>query len=149
MNFTERINEDIKTAMRNKDTAKLTALRDIKSKILLEATKDGSSGELPEATGMQILNKLYKQRMDSAAIYKEQGREDLLSEELAQAEVIKAYLPEQLSEDEIKAVVSEIISSTGASGMADMGKVMGAASQKMAGKADGKVISVIVKSMLG
>jgi len=148
MNLTERINEDIKNAMRSKDSAKLSALRDIKSKILIEATKDGGSGELAEATGMLILNKLYKQRMDSATIYKEQGRDDLLQDELAQAEVIKAYLPEQLSEDDIKAVVTSIIAETGASGMADMGKVMGLASQKMAGKADGKVISVIVKSLL-
>ena len=148
MNFTERINEDIKTAMKNKDKDRLSALRDIKSKILLEATKDGASTELDEATGMQILNKLYKQRMDSAAMYKDQGREDLLQEELSQAEVIKSYLPQPASESEIKEVVTAIIAQTGASGMKDMGMVMGQASQKLAGKADGKVISGIVKELL-
>ena len=148
MNFTDRINEDIKSAMKSQDKERLSALRDIKSKILLEATKEGSSGEVDEATGMQILNKLYKQRMESAEIYKTQGRPDLYQEEMAQAEVIKAYMPEPMSEEEIRNVVASIITQTGASGMGDMGKVMGMATKELAGKADGKIISQLVKSML-
>jgi len=128
---------------------KLAALRDIKSKLLLEATKDGAGDGVDEATGMKILNKLYKQRMDAAQIYKEQGREDLAADEISQADVIKAYLPAQMSEADIKSEVEAIIAQTGASSMADMGKVMGIASGKMAGKADGKVISGIVKQLLG
>lgn len=148
MSFTDRINDDIKAAMKSKDKEKLSALRDIKSKLLLEATKEGASGEVDDATGMKVLNKLYKQRMESAAIYTDQNREDLAAEELAQAEVIKAYLPEQLSEEEIEKEVKAIIEQTGASSMADMGKVMGMATGKMAGKADGKVISGVVRKLL-
>ncbi|MEO0404004.1 MAG: GatB/YqeY domain-containing protein [Bacteroidota bacterium] len=147
MGITEQIQTDIKEAMKAKDRDKLAALRDIKSKLLLEMTKDGSS-EVDEAAGMKILNKLFKQRAEAAAIYTEQGREDLAAEELSQAEVIKAYLPEQLSEAEIEAKVKEIIASTGASSMADMGKVMGQASKAMAGVADGKVISGFVRKLL-
>lgn len=148
MNLTERINEDIKSAMKSKDRERLTALRDIKSKLLLEATKEGGSEDLDEATGMKILNKLYKQRMESAKIYKEQGRDDLYQEEIDQSAVIKEYLPEQLSEDKIREKVSAIIKQSGASSMADMGKVMGMATKEMAGKADGKVISGIVRELL-
>jgi uncharacterized protein YqeY len=148
MNLTERINEDIKTAMKSKDRERLTALRDIKSKLLLEATKEGGSGDIDEATGMKILNKLYKQRMESAGIYKEQGRDELYQEEMDQAKVIQEYLPEQLSEDKIREKVSSIVQQVGASSMADMGKVMGMATKEMAGKADGKVISAIVRELL-
>ena len=148
MNLSDQINEDIKTAMKSKDRDRLTALRDIKSKLLLEATKDGGSGEIDDATGAQILNKLYKQRMESAAIYQEQGRDELYQEEMAQAEVIKAYLPEQLSEEKIREIVKAIIDQSGASSMADMGKVMGMATKEMAGKADGKVISAVVRELL-
>lgn len=147
MNITEQIQNDIKEAMKAKDREKLTALRDIKSKLLLEMTKDGS-GEVDESAAMKILNKLYKQRTEAAAIYKEQGREDLAASELSEAEVIKVYLPEQLSEAEIESKVAAIIADTGASSMADMGAVMGAASQSMAGVADGKVISGIVRKLL-
>lgn len=147
MNITEQIQNDIKEAMKAKDREKLTALRDIKSKLLLEMTKDGS-GDVDESAGMKILNKLYKQRTEAAAIYQEQGREDLAASELSEAEVIKAYLPEQLSEAEIESKVAAIIADTGASSMADMGKVMGAASQAMAGVADGKIISGIVRKLL-
>ncbi|MGB1032079.1 MAG: GatB/YqeY domain-containing protein [Flavobacteriales bacterium] len=147
MNITEQIQNDIKEAMKAKDREKLTALRDIKSKLLLEMTKDGS-GDVDESAGMKILNKLYKQRTEAAAIYQEQGREDLAANELSEAEVIKAYLPEQLSEAEIESKVAAIIADTGASSMADMGKVMGAASQAMAGVADGKIISGIVRKLL-
>lgn len=147
MNITEQIQNDIKEAMKAKDRDKLSALRDIKSKLLLEMTKDGS-GEVDEAAAMKILNKLYKQRADSAKIYTEQGREDLAKDEISQAEVIKAYLPEQLSEAEIETKVAAIIEATGATSMGDMGKVMGAASTAMAGVADGKIISGIVRKLL-
>lgn len=148
MNFTERINEDIKAAMKSQDKEKLSALRDIKSKILLEATKEGAAAEIDEATGMQILNKLYKQRMESAEIFKTQGREDLYNEEMTQAAVIKAYLPEPMTEDAVRQALQEIIAQTGASGMADMGKVMGVATKSLAGKADGKLISQLVRELL-
>lgn len=148
MNLTDQINNDIKEAMKAREADKLSALRDVKSKLLLEATKDGNS-ELDEATGLKILNKLYKQRVEAAEIYKEQGREDLASDELSQAEVIKAYLPEKMSPEKLKEAVTAIIAEIGASSMADMGKVMGKASAKLAGKADGKDISTLVREMLG
>ena len=148
MSITDQVNSDIKDAMKAREKEKLAALRDIKSKLLLEATKEGNTGDVDEATGMKILNKLYKQRIDASIIYVEQGRQDLADDEIAQAEVIKAYLPAQLSEAEILTQVEAIISETGASGMADMGKVMGMASQRMAGKADGKIISQLVKKKL-
>lgn len=149
MNITERINNDIKEAMKARESGKLAALRDIKSKLLLEATKEGGSGEVNEDAAMKILNKLYKQRVEAAEIYKQQGREDLLADELAQAEVIKAYLPAQLSEAELKSSMEEIIARVGASSMADMGRVMGTATKELAGKADGKAISAMVKALLG
>ena len=147
MNIQEQIQNDIKEAMKAKDREKLSALRDIKSKLLLEMTKDGSDS-VDEGVAMKILNKLAKQRSEAATIYTEQGRKDLAAEELSQAEVIKAYLPEQLSEGEIEEKVKAIIAETGASSMADMGKVMGRASASMAGVADGKVISGIVRKLL-
>lgn len=147
MNITDRINEDIKAAMKARETAKLSALRDIKSKLLLEMTKDGG-GDVDEKAGIQVLNKLYKQRAEAAKIYKEQGREDLYAEEMEQAEVIMAYLPKQLSAEELEAAVKDIIANTGASSMADMGKVMGVASAQLAGKADGKAISELVRKLL-
>ncbi|MCH2197564.1 MAG: GatB/YqeY domain-containing protein [Flavobacteriales bacterium] len=148
MNITEQITADIKTAMKAKDMATLQALRDIKSKLMLEMTKDGSDG-IDEGVGIQILNKLYKQRVDAAAIYKEQGRADLHDEEMQQAEVIKQYLPEQLSPEKLHSTVEEIVSRVGASSMADMGKVMGIASKELAGKADGKDIANVVRALLG
>ncbi|MCB0762228.1 MAG: GatB/YqeY domain-containing protein [Flavobacteriales bacterium] len=147
MNLTERINNDIKEAMKAREQKRLAALRDIKSKFLLEQTKGGNA-EMDEGTGLKILDKLYKQRIEAAELYKGQNRDDLYQEEMDQAEVIKAYLPQALSEDEVRNIVASIISDTGASGMADMGKVMGLASQKMAGRADGKFISQIVKEIL-
>ncbi len=149
MNLTEQINNDIKTAMKARDKETLTTLRDIKSKLLLEATKEGGNGEIEESVGMKILNKLFKQRMEAAELYKQQGRDDLYAQEMTEAEVLKKYLPQPMTEDEIKAAVSAIIQQTGASSMADMGKVMGMASKQMAGKADGKVISTFVKQLLG
>ena len=148
MNLTEQINNDIKDAMRARDQKKLAALRDIKSKILLEMTKDSGREGIDEATGLKILNKLYKQRAEAAEVYKTQDRQDLYQDEIDQADVIKAYMPEALSESDIKEVVTRIISETGASSMADMGKVMGAATKEMAGRADGKLVSQMVKEAL-
>lgn len=148
MTLTEQINNDIKAAMKARETDKLAALRDIKSKLLLEATKDGNS-DVDEATGLKILNKLYKQRVEAAELYAQQGREDLQADEVNQAAVIKAYLPEKMSPEKLKEAVQAIITQTGASSMADMGKVMGMASKQLAGKADGKDISALVKEILG
>ena len=149
MSFYSTISEGIKDAMRSKDKERLSALRDIKSKLILEATKTGAEAEsIDDATAFSILNKLYKQRNESAEIYQEQNRPDLEFEERAQAAVIAEFLPKQLSEDEIAAKVASIISQMGASSMADMGQVMGRASGEMAGKADGKLIAQFVKSQL-
>ncbi len=147
MSIAENINNGIKDAMRAKDQVQLSTLRAIKSALMLEATKDGSS-EVSDDTAIKLINKLFKQRKEAADIYKNQGREDLFEEEMAQANILEKFLPEQLGEDQITSIVKEIISSTGASSMADMGKVMGQASAKMAGKADGKVISGIVRNLL-
>lgn len=148
MNLTEQINEDIKSAMKAGEKDKLMALRDIKSKLLLEMTKEGGEGTVDDSKGMAILNKLYKQRMESIEIYNSQNRPELAEEEQKQADVIKAYLPEQLTGEKLEAAVKEIIAQVGASSMADLGKVMGAANKALAGKADGKAISEIVKSTL-
>lgn len=148
MSLTDKINADIKSAMLAKEKEKLAALRAVKSALLLEATKDGS-GEVSEDAGQKILQKLLKQRKESADLYIEQGRQDLADEELAQAKFIEPYLPAQLSEEEIKAEVNATINELGASSMADMGKVMGVITQKLAGKADGKLISQLVREALG
>ncbi len=148
MTLSEQINNDIKSAMKAREADKLAALRDIKSKLLLEATKDANA-DVDESTGLKILNKLYKQRIEAAELYASQGREDLQADELTQAEVIKAYLPEKMSPEKLKEAIQTIITQTGASSMADMGKVMGMASKQLAGKADGKDISNIVKEILG
>lgn len=138
----------LKTAMKAKDQASLTALRAVKSAILLAQTESGAKEELTDEQELKILQKQVKQRKDSAAIYLEQGREDLAAPELAEAEVISQFLPEALSEEEIERIVVMTIDSIGASGMKDMGKVMGLVSQELAGKADGKTISNIVKAKL-
>lgn len=147
MSFTERINADIKSAMLAKDKDKLAALRDIKSKLLLEATS-GSGSEVSDETAMKIVLKLHKQRMETYDLYKTQGRDDLAQEELLQAQVIEAYMPKMLSDDEIRAEVRAAIAQTGAGGPQDMGKVMGVLTGKLAGKADGKVIAALVKEEL-
>ena len=139
---------EMKSAMRAKETVKLEALRAIKSELLLAQTSSASKEGLTEEEEMKILQKLVKQRRDSAAIYKEQGREDLAGPEVDQAAVISMFLPEQLTDEEIEAKVDEIIARTGAEGMKDMGKVMGLASSELTGKADGKTISMIVKRKL-
>jgi len=140
---------EMKAAMRAKDTVKLEALRAIKSGILMAKTESSAKEGLVEGAELKLLQKLVKQRRDSAAIYKEQGREDLAQPELDQAAVIEQFLPEQLSEEEIEKKIVGIIAQTGAAGMKDMGKVMGLASEALAGKADGKTISMIVKKKLG
>jgi uncharacterized protein YqeY len=149
MSMYSTISDGIKDAMRNKDRDRLAALRDVKSKLMLEATKTGADGDdIPDATVLAILTKLFKQRSETADLYAEQGRADLETEERAQAAVIAEFLPQPLTEEEIKAEVAAILAETGASGIADMGKVMGIASSRMAGKADGKVIAGIVRAAL-
>lgn len=148
MSLQEKVMTAMKEAMKNKDANALTSLRAIKSEILLAQTETGSKESLTEEQEIKILQKLVKQRKDSAAIFTEQGREDLSQPELDQAAVIETFLPEQLSKEEIAKVVSDIIAKTGAADMKDMGKVMGLVSQELAGKADGKTISGIVKDKL-
>ena len=136
------INEDIKQAMIHKDKDKLEALRSIKAALLLEKTgKDVTGGIIPETVELKMLQRLVKQRRESAEIYKAQGRPDL-------AAIIEKYLPEQLSDDDVIAIVKKVIAETGATGIKDMGKVMGIASKQVAGKADNKMISEIIKKLL-
>ena len=134
--------------MKTKNQDSLTALRAVKSAILLHKTQKSYDGELSEEDEMKILQKLVKQRKDSADIYKCQGRNDLADPELKEAELIQQFLPKALSEDEVKKVVKSIIEEIGAEGMKDMGKVMGISTKKLMGKADGKMISTIVKEFL-
>ena len=146
MSITEKINTDIKNAMLAKDKEKLAVLRDIKSKLLLEATS--GNGEASDDTAIKICVKLHKQRMETYEIYITQGREDLAADELFQAKVLEEYLPKMMSEDEVRAEVKAAIASTGAAGPQEMGKVMGVLSGKLAGKADGKMIAALVKEEL-
>ena len=146
MSFIEQINADIKSAMLAREKEKLAALRDIKSKLLLEATS--GAGEVSDDTAMKIVVKLHKQRIETHNLYVKEGREDLAADEKFQADVIAYYLPEMMSEDAIKTAAAEAIASMGASGPQDMGKVMGMLSKKLAGKADGKVIADAVKALL-
>ena len=148
MSLQDQINNDIKEAMKAKDTVRLTALRAVKSQLLLAATETGASSETSEEAGIKILQKQVKQRKDSAALYQEQGRDDLADPELAEAAIIEKYLPAQLSEEDLKPILQAIVDQVGASGPQDMGKVMGMASKQLAGKADGKTISTVVKSLL-
>jgi len=147
MSLESKIMEDLKVAMKSKDQVAMRSLRAIKAAILLTQT-DGSGKELNDAGEIKLIQKLVKQRQDSLDIYVKQNREDLASVERDEISVLKKYLPEQLSEDELLPIIQEIISKTGASGMKDMGKVMGMASQQLAGKADGKTISTIVRKLL-
>lgn len=148
MSLSKDIMVKLKEAMKAKDSVALESLRAVKSAILLAQTENGSKEELTEAVEIKLLQKLVKQRKDSAALYKEQGREDLAEPEIAQAAVISQFLPAQMGEEEVKAIVASVIAETGATSMKDMGKVMGLASQKLAGKAEGKVISFMVKQLL-
>ena len=147
MSLEKKIMEAIKTAMKEKNQQALAALRAVKSELILLKTS-GSLSELNETDEKKILQKLVKQRKDSASIFSEQNREDLAIPELEQAEIISRFLPKQMSENEVEIVVVEIISKTGANSMKDMGKVMGLTNSQLAGKADGKTISGIVKKML-
>ncbi len=148
MSLQQKVMASMKEAMKAKDSNALTSLRAIKSAILLAQTESGAKEELTEDQELKLLQKLVKQRKDSATIFTEQGRDDLARPEIDQAKVIEKFLPEQLSEEEIEKVVVDIISKTGAEGMKDMGKVMGMANAALTGKADGKTISTIVKSKL-
>ncbi len=148
MSLKSKVEADIKDAMRAKDQDKLRALRAIKSLILLEETKGGASGELSADDELKLLTKAAKQRRESAEIYQAQGREDLWAKEESELAIIEQFMPRQLSDDEVKEKVKEIIARVGASGPSDMGKVMGVASKELAGQADGRVISTFVKTEL-
>lgn len=148
MSLEQKINQDIKEAMIAKDAVRLRGLRAVKAAILLAKTEKAGVEELTEDAEIKVLQKLVKQRKESGEIYKTQGREDLFQTEFEEQQVIEEYLPKQLSREEIEAVIKNIITETGAAGMKDMGKVMGAANAQLAGKADGKTISEIVKSSL-
>ena len=148
MSLQENIMAALKDAMKAKDQTALTALRAVKSAILLAQTEDGAQGQLTEEQELKILQKQVKQRKDSAAVYLEQGREDLAAPELAEAEIISQFLPAALSEEDIEKIVVNTIKEVGAEGMKDMGKVMGIVSKELAGRADGKTISNIVKAKL-
>ncbi|GAK76430.1 GatB/YqeY domain-containing protein [Nonlabens ulvanivorans] len=147
MSLEKDIMTAMKEAMKAKDQTALAALRAVKSELLLAKTS-GDTADLSEEDEIKLVQKLVKQRKDSARIFSEQNREDLSEPELAQAAVLEQFLPEQLSEEEIAKVVQDIIAQTGAAGMKDMGKVMGMANQQLAGKADGRTISTIVKNQL-
>ena len=148
MGLQQEVMEQMKTAMRSKDKVALESLRAIKSALLLIQTDAGSSAEISEEDEVKLVQKLVKQRKDSAAIFIEQGRQDLADPELAQIAVIEQFLPEQLSVADVEKVVIQVIETTGASGMKDMGSVMGMVSKQLAGKTDGKTISTIVKNKL-
>ncbi|WP_339711903.1 GatB/YqeY domain-containing protein [uncultured Kriegella sp.] len=148
MALQDKVMEQMKVAMKAKDKVALESLRAIKSALLLAQTEASSDNGLNEASEIQLVQKLVKQRKDSAAIFQEQGRDDLAEPELAQVAIIEQFLPEQLSEEEIEKVVVQTIEAIGASGMKDMGKVMGMVSKELAGQADGKTISTIVKNKL-
>lgn len=147
MSLETKINEDLKEAMKSKDQVALRGIRAIKAAILLAKT-DGSGEALNDEKEIKLLQKLVKQRQDSLDIYEKQNREDLAIVEREEIGIIQRYLPEQLSEDKLKEIISGIIQESGASGIKDMGKVMGIASQKLSGKADGKAIAAMVKTLL-
>jgi len=148
MELEKIINDDIKATMLARDAKKLEALRAIKAALLLEKTKEGTTGEIPETIELKLLQKLVKQRRESAEIYKNANREDLAEKELYEASIIENYLPQQLPAEKVKEIIQKIITETGASSMKDMGKVMGLASKELSGQADNKLISAIVKELL-
>jgi uncharacterized protein YqeY len=148
MSFQDQLNSKLKAAMREKNKVALESLRAIKSAILLLQTQSGAKETPEDAEITKLLQKLVKQRKESASIFREQGRVDLAEPEEAQIEVISQFLPEQLSEEEVEKVIDEVIQSVGATTMKDMGKVMGMANKQLAGKADGKLIAEIVKKRL-
>jgi len=149
MELEKLINEDIKQAMISKDKGKLEALRAIKAALLLEKTgKDVTSGIIPDVVELKMLQRLVKQRRESAEVYKNQGRPDLADAEIFQAAIIEKYLPDQMTDDEVIEIVQKVIAETGATGIKDMGRVMGSASKLIAGKADNKMIAEIIKKLL-
>lgn len=148
MSLEEKIMSDLKDAMRSKNDGALRALRAIKSAIIITKTAEGFSGQISEEEEVKMLQKLVNQRKDSLEIYEKQSREDLAVKEREEIQVIEKFLPEQMSEEKLKEIIARIISETGASSAADMGKVMGAANKQLAGKADGKTIAAVVKSLL-
>lgn len=149
MTLLETINNHIKQAMLAKDKIRLETLRGIKKEFLEAVTAKGASGELTDDAAITILQRMVKQRKESADIYSNQGREDLAADEKAQLEIIQEYLPAQLSAEELEVAIKEIIAQVGAESMKDMGKVMGAATKQLAGKAEGKAISEMVRRLLG
>ncbi len=149
MELFEKVSKDIIVAMKAKDKVRLEALRNVKKFFIEAKTAPGANDTLDDAAALKILSKLSKQGRDTAALYREQGRPELAEEEEAQAAIIEEYLPKALSADELEAEVKAIIAETGATTMKDMGKVMGIASKKLAGRADGKAISALVKQLLG
>jgi len=148
MSLESKIMEALKEAMKAKDTVALESLRAVKSAILLAKTEAKAGDVLSDEDEIKLLQKLVKQRRESAQLYQEQGREDLATPELAQAEIIAKFLPEQLSEEEVTAHLQTIVSRLGATSLKDMGKVMGEATKELAGKADGKLIATLVKKVL-
>lgn len=149
MSLTDQINEDIKAAMLAREKEKLEALRAVKSALLLIKAQEGAKSDLSGEEEIKLLQKLVKQRKETAEVYTAQNRKDLADVEIFQASVIEKYLPEQLSEEEIRNIVKDIIAETNATSVKDMGKVMGLASARLAGKADNKTIASLVKEMLG
>jgi uncharacterized protein YqeY len=149
MSLEQKIMADLKTAMLAKDEKSLRGLRAIKAAILLAKTSEGAGGELKEDDEIKLLQKLVKQRKDSLEIYQQQKRSDLAQKEQEEIEVIEKFLPKQLSAEELQLEIKQIIAETGATSSADMGKVMGAATKKLSGRADGKTISATVKELLG
>ena len=149
MSLEAHISNDIKEAMKAKDRIRLEALRGVKKEMIEAKTSKGAAEELTDADVMKIIQKMVKQRKDSAELFKSQNREDLAEKELAEVEAINVYLPAQLSQEELQPIVKAIIEKVGAASMKEMGKVMGVASKELAGKADGKDISAVVKQLLG
>ncbi len=148
MSLSDQINNDIKAAMKAREKGKLEALRSIKKEMIEARAAKGANAELSDEESLRIIQKLAKQGKDSAAIYKEQGRDDLYQHEMEQVKVFEAFLPEKLSDEELASAVRSIIKRTASSSMKDMGKVMGIATKELAGKADGKDIAAKVKAML-
>ena len=148
MNLEQRIMPELKAAMLAKDEKAMRSLRAIKAAIIVAKTAEGAGGELKEEDEIKLLQKLVKQRRDSLDIFKQQNREDLAAKEQEEIEVIERFLPKQMSQEELKVEIEKIIQESGASSPADMGKVMGVANKQLAGKADGKTISLVVKELL-
>jgi len=148
MNLEEKVMADLKTAMLSKDEKALRSLRAIKAAIILAKTAEGSGGTIKEEDEVKLLQKLIKQRKDSLDIYKQQNRTDLATKEQEEIDIIEKFLPKQLSHEELKSILTKIVADTGSSSPADMGKVMGVATKQLAGKADGKTISALVKELL-